>query len=252
MPHPRHWPAPDDCGVVAQDQQLGDGRTDGLCSSATRLGRSAWRVTGRSRCWAAAARRRPIAWSLGRSVADDLGAQQPRHLGAVPDRPGGPRCPSRRHGQRLGGRGGRLAAHDRHGDLDRQAAQTIQHLLTGDSTDHAGPRLLGARTWAIPFRAYWLSGPDNHHLGLRRRRAGPFHTGPPHPPAMSGHATVAASPPGPVSSWAAGSHLPSAACFEPDGRHFSHGRRLRANNGCPRPWPRDLWQYRTGKNLGDR
>jgi hypothetical protein len=69
---------------------------------------------------------------------------------------------------------GRLAAHDRHGDLDRQAAQTIQHLLTGDGTDHAGPRLLGARTWAIPAKAYWLSGPDNHHVGLRRRRAGPF------------------------------------------------------------------------------
>jgi hypothetical protein len=106
MPHPRHWPAPDGCGVVAQDPQLGDGRREGLCSSATRLGRSARRVTGRSRCWAVASRRRPIAWSLGRSVADDLGAQQPRHLGAVPDRPGGPRCPSRRHGQRLGGRGG--------------------------------------------------------------------------------------------------------------------------------------------------
>jgi hypothetical protein len=110
----------------------------------------------------------------------------------------------------------------------------------------------GGQDLGIPFRAYWLSGPDNHHVGLRRRRAGPFHTGPPHPPAMSGHATVAASPPGPVSSWAAGSHLPSAACFEPDGRHFSHGRRLRANSGCPRPWPRELRQYPTGKNLGDR
>jgi hypothetical protein len=99
---------------------------------------------------------------------------------------------------------GRLAAHD----LDRQAAQTIQHLLTGDGTDHAGPRLLGARTWAIPAKAYWLSGPDNHHVGLRRRRAGPFHTGPPHPPrderSRPGRRVAA----GPVPSWAAGSHLP--------------------------------------------
>ena len=50
-------------------------------------GRSARRVTSRSRCWAAAARRRPIAWSLGRSVADDLGAQQPRHLALYPTGP---------------------------------------------------------------------------------------------------------------------------------------------------------------------
>jgi hypothetical protein len=77
---------------------------------------------------------------------------------------------------------GRLADHDRHGDLDRRAAKTIQHLLTGDGADQAGPRPLGARTWSIPAKAYWLSGPDNHHVGLRRRRAGPVHTGPPHPP----------------------------------------------------------------------
>jgi hypothetical protein len=95
---------------------------------------------------------------------------------------------------------GRLAAHDRHGDLDRQAAQTIQHLLTGDGTDHAGPRLLGARTWAIPAKAYWLSGPDNHHVGLRRRRAGPFHTGPPHPPRdeRSRHGRRVAAGPSPL------------------------------------------------------
>jgi hypothetical protein len=77
---------------------------------------------------------------------------------------------------------GRPADHDRHGDLDRRAAKTIQHLLTGDGADQAGPRPLGARTWSIPAKAYWLSGPDNHHVGLRRRRAGPVHTGPPHPP----------------------------------------------------------------------
>jgi hypothetical protein len=77
---------------------------------------------------------------------------------------------------------GRLAARDRQGDLDRQAAWTIQRLLTGDGPARAGPGRLGARTWSIPAKAYWLSGPDNHHVGLRRRRAGPVHTGPPHPP----------------------------------------------------------------------
>jgi hypothetical protein len=58
---------------------------------------------------------------------------------------------------------GRLAAHDRQGELDRQAAKTIQHLLTGDGADRAGPRRLGTRTWSIPAKAYWLSGPYNHH-----------------------------------------------------------------------------------------
>jgi hypothetical protein len=77
---------------------------------------------------------------------------------------------------------GRLATRDRQGDLDRQAAKTIQHLLTGDGPARAGPGRLGTRTWSIPAKAYWLSGPDNHHVGLRRRGAGPFHTGPSHPP----------------------------------------------------------------------
>jgi hypothetical protein len=59
---------------------------------------------------------------------------------------------------------GRLAVQERQGELDRQAAQTIQHLLTGDGADGAGPpRRLGARTWSIPATAYWLSGPDNDH-----------------------------------------------------------------------------------------
>jgi hypothetical protein len=35
---------------------------------------------------------------------------------------------------------GRLAAHDRQGDLDRQAAKTIQHLLSGDGAGRASPR----------------------------------------------------------------------------------------------------------------
>jgi hypothetical protein len=57
---------------------------------------------------------------------------------------------------------GRLAAQERQGELDRKAAQTIQHLLTGDVADGAGPlRRLGARTWSIPATAYWLSGPSN-------------------------------------------------------------------------------------------
>jgi hypothetical protein len=59
---------------------------------------------------------------------------------------------------------GRLAAQERQGELDRKAAQTIQHLLTGDVADGAGPlRRLGARTWSIPATAYWLSGPSNDH-----------------------------------------------------------------------------------------
>ena len=48
---------------------------------------------------------------------------------------------------------GRLATRDRQGDLDRQAARTIQRLLTGDSPARAGPARagpgrLGARTWS--------------------------------------------------------------------------------------------------------
>jgi hypothetical protein len=58
---------------------------------------------------------------------------------------------------------GRLAAREGQGELDRQAAKTIQHLLTGDGADRAGPRRLGTRTWSIPAKAYWLSGPYNDH-----------------------------------------------------------------------------------------
>jgi hypothetical protein len=91
---------------------------------------------------------------------------------------------------------GRLATRDRQGDLDRQAAKTIQRLLTGDGPARAGPGRLGTRTWSIPAKAYWLSGPDNHHVGLRRRGAGPFHTGPSHPPRdeRSRHGRRAAGP----------------------------------------------------------
>jgi hypothetical protein len=59
---------------------------------------------------------------------------------------------------------GCLAAREGQGELDRQAAKTIQQLLAGDGADRAGPsRRLGARTWAIPATAYWLSGPYNDH-----------------------------------------------------------------------------------------
>ena len=59
---------------------------------------------------------------------------------------------------------GRLAAQERQGELDRQAARAIQHLLVGDGADRAGPaRRLGNRTWSIPAIAYWLSGPYNDH-----------------------------------------------------------------------------------------
>jgi hypothetical protein len=67
----------------------------------------------------------------------------------------------------------RLAAQERQGELDRKAAQTIQHLLTGDFADGAGPlRRLGARTWSIPATAYWLSGPSNDHGHTLQLRAG--------------------------------------------------------------------------------
>ncbi len=59
---------------------------------------------------------------------------------------------------------GRLAAQERQGELDRQAARTIRQLLLGDGSGEARPpRALGARTWSIPATAYWLSGPENDH-----------------------------------------------------------------------------------------
>jgi hypothetical protein len=68
---------------------------------------------------------------------------------------------------------GRLAAQERQGDLDRQAARTIRQLLVGDGAGEAGPpREVGARTWSIPATAYWLSGPDNDHGHDHNCRAG--------------------------------------------------------------------------------
>jgi hypothetical protein len=61
---------------------------------------------------------------------------------------------------------GRLAAREGQGELDRQAANAIQHLLIGDGANRTGPRRLGTRTWSMPAKAYRLSGPYNHR-GMR-------------------------------------------------------------------------------------
>ena len=124
---------------------------------------------------------------------------------------------------------GRLAARDRQGDLDRQGAWTIQRLLTGDSSARAGPGRLGARTWSIPAKAYWLSGPDNHHQ--QAVTGTPDHPQPSHrvEPATGGPATPAASAPGPASSQEAGTHRPQRNLHQPrHGRRFTHKQRLAA------------------------
>jgi hypothetical protein len=107
---------------------------------------------------------------------------------------------------------GRLAAQERQGELDRQAAKTIQHLLTGDGADGAGPpRRLGTRTWSIPATAYWLSGPDNdpgHTYGCEQ--AGRFYistvttSSTPKPPAslQARRQDATASGPGSHRGWA--------------------------------------------------
>jgi hypothetical protein len=122
---------------------------------------------------------------------------------------------------------GRLATRDRQGDLDRQAAWTIQRLLTGDGPDRAGPGRLGARTWSIPAKAYWLSGPDNH-----RQAAGT----PDHPEpsrgierGMGDPTTHATSLPGTASIQVAGNHLPQRNVHRPrHGRPFMFKQRLGA------------------------
>ena len=116
---------------------------------------------------------------------------------------------------------GRLASRDRQSDLDRQAAGTIQRLLTGDDPDRAGPGRLGARTWTIPAKAYWLSGPDNYH---RQAAPRPDHPEPSHrvEPAASDPDTPVASPPGPASNQVAGDHRPQRNLHRP-----RHGRPVR-------------------------
>ena len=132
------------------------------------LGRFALRVTGRSPCSASAFQRRRFAWSTCRSVCR-------RRRPVLAGEPG--RCirserrswsstqtaPSAAPPAEVAVEVGRLAAREGQGELDRQAASAIQHLLIGDGADRAGPRRLGTRTWSIPAKAYWLSGPYNHH-----------------------------------------------------------------------------------------
>jgi hypothetical protein len=123
---------------------------------------------------------------------------------------------------------GRLASRDRQGDLDRQAAWTIQRLLTDDIPDRAGPGRLGARTWSIPAKAYWLSGPDNHHQQAV--------TGTPdHPelshrvePATDDPATPVASAPGPATGQGAGDHRPQRVHRPRHGHPFMFKQRLGA------------------------
>jgi hypothetical protein len=130
---------------------------------------------------------------------------------------------------------GRLATHDRQGELDRQAAKTIQHLLTGDGLDRAGPRRRGARTWSLPAKAYWISGPYNHHGQPAARM-------PDHAAASRSNdhgidpAIHAASPPDPASAQAASSHLPQRSVHRP--RHdprFTHKERLTAKAAGGKP-----------------
>jgi hypothetical protein len=120
---------------------------------------------------------------------------------------------------------GRLAVRDRQGDLDRQAAWTIQRLLTGDGPAHAGPGRLGARTWSIRAKAYWLSGPDNHHQ--QAVTGTPDHPEPSHrvEPATGG---PAASAPGPANGQVAGNHRPQHVHRPRHGRRFAHKQRLAA------------------------
>jgi hypothetical protein len=124
---------------------------------------------------------------------------------------------------------GRLATRDRQGDLDRQAAWTIQRLLTGDGPARVGPGRLGARTWSIPAKAYWLSGPDNHHQQAVTRT--PDHPGPSGSvePATGDPATPVDSRPGPASGQVAGAHRPQRNVHRPrHGRRVTHKQRLGA------------------------
>jgi hypothetical protein len=129
---------------------------------------------------------------------------------------------------------GRLATRDRQGDLDRQAAWTIQRLLTGDGPAHAGPAHPGpgrleTRTWSIPAKAYWLSGPDNHHQHAVTRR--PERPEPSHrvEPATGDRATPVASAPGPARSQGTGTHRPQRTVHQPRHDHpFMFKQRLAA------------------------
>jgi hypothetical protein len=124
---------------------------------------------------------------------------------------------------------GRLASRDRQGDLDRRAAWTIQRLLTGDGPAYAGPGRSEARSWSVPAKAYWLSGPDNHHqhaLTGTPDRPEPSHRV---EPATGGPNTPVASAPGPATGQGAGTHRPQRTGHRPrQGRRFTHKRQLAA------------------------
>jgi len=70
------------------------------------------------------------------------------------------------------------------GELDRQAARAIQHLLTGDRADRGGRRLR-TRTWRLPARASWISGQYNDH-GHSPSAPGPLRPAAPHRPRDAG------------------------------------------------------------------
>ena len=121
-----------------------------------------------------------------------------------------------------------LAAGKDQGEQDRQAARTIRQLLTGDGTDRARRRR-GAqgRTWSIPAKGYWLSGPYNEHgRPPPNRQAVPIKTG--RPP--RGRSSL------PVSRAAAERSHPCESSAEPGGRrpraprlpHIRRRHRLRA------------------------
>ena len=74
---------------------------------------------------------------------------------------------------------GRLATQERQGELDRQAARTIQQLLAGDRADHSGPvHRSGDRTWSVPATAAWTGG--SQPLDRRQPRARARHAFPQH------------------------------------------------------------------------
>jgi hypothetical protein len=129
---------------------------------------------------------------------------------------------------------GRLATRDRQGDLDRQAAWTIQRPLTGDGPCRAGPGRLGARTWSIPAKAYWLSGPDNYH---RQAAAGtPDRPEPSHgvEPATGDPATPVASPSGRASSQVVANHRPQRSVHRPPAWSALHVQAAAGSRNQPR------------------
>ena len=93
-------------------------------------------------------------------------------------------------------------------------------------------RTVGARTWSIPAKAYWLSGPDNHHQQAVTET--PDHPQPSHrvEPSTGDPATPVASAPGPANGQGADTHRPQRNLHRPrHGRRFTHKQRLAAGTG---------------------